>query len=412
MPSARPVRSIRPVRVARRRAARGRLAIASLALMATAGLVTAACATTTESVDGDAGPVRELGVDEYQDRLHGAWQATMVANQSGLDLQGIWIDDPGPGSSIELEFPEQWSTDDDTHVEWLDLHILETHGIDPTPEQVRDEWVAHLNNDIWVSTRVARDLMDEGVLPPETGSAERNPQGVWSIDAQLQTELFGLVAPGLPSEARRRAARFAAITNSGLAVDVSAFYAHLYAEAFFESDIDWLLDRALAAEPDDSEVAEIVGAVRAWHQEHPDDWRTTRARIAEAYDTEPEWWASRVNTAATIMALLYGDGDLVATLDIAGLAGWDADNNMTAAAGLLGVILGFDGLPPSFQEATDVYFNQDLTGDLPMFDSVANIAVRTRRIGDDVMFSVGTRRDGDLYRIPVVDPLLGLDGSS
>jgi hypothetical protein len=252
-----------------------------------------------------------------------------------------------------------------------------------------------------VSTRRARDLMDDGILPPETGSARLNPEGVWSIDAQLQTELFGLMAPGLPTEARRRAVLFARITNSGLVVDVSAFYAHLYAEAFVESDLDWLLDRAVDGEPDGSDVAEIVATIRQWHQEHPDDWRTTRRLIRDAYDVDPRWWASRVNFAATIMALLYGDGDMQRTVDIAGLAGWDADNNMTTAAGLLGVIVGFDGLPSEFRNATDVYFNQDLTGDLPPFDSVTNIADRTVRLGELVMFRNGAQRVGGVYELPV-----------
>ncbi len=78
-------------------------------------------------------------------------------------------------------------------------------------------------------------------IPPDTGSAALNPEGVWSIDAQLQTELFGLIAPGLPDQAALRATYFAGVTNSGLAVDASAFYATLYALAFFESDVPILI---------------------------------------------------------------------------------------------------------------------------------------------------------------------------
>ena len=119
----------------------------------------------------------------------------------------------------------------------------------------------------------------------------------------------------------------------------------------------------------------------AWHDESPDDWRSTRERIRVAYDDDPEWWASRVNFASTIMALLYGDGDIRETLNIAGLAGWDADNNMTTSVGLLGLMVGFDQLPEPFRSATDVYFNEDLSGDLPQFDSVSNIARRTADLG-------------------------------
>ena len=80
----------------------------------------------------------------------------------------------------------------------------------------------------------------------ETGSAELNPDGVWSIDAQLETELFGLIAPGMPQQAAERAQYFAKVTNSGLAVDVSAFYAVLYALAFAESDVPTLISEVQA----------------------------------------------------------------------------------------------------------------------------------------------------------------------
>ena len=348
-----------------------------LALVGSAALLLGC--SSEPAPDGAASDIatRPLPETVLLDHIHGAWQTIMVANHSGLPIEGIWLDEPGPGDSIDLVLLDEWSTDDDTHVEWLNLHILETHGLAPSYAQIRDEWVDHLNGDIWVATLRARELMDEGVLPPETGRPPGNPDGAWSMDAQLETELFGMLHPGRPAQAREQARFFAEITNTGPAVDASAFYAHLYAMAFFEPDPAALIAHARAAEPDGSIVAPIVDDVVAWHQEAPTDWRATRAKIAEVYDDDPEWWASRVNFATTVMALLYGEGDLRRTLDIAGLAGWDADNNMTTAAGLLGLATGFEELPEPFASSTDVYFNEDLSGDLPQFDSVQAIAERT-----------------------------------
>jgi ADP-ribosylglycohydrolase len=343
-----------------------------------------------------------LPADVYFDKVHGAWQATMVANHTGLMHEGKYLDEPSSADSIELYLPEFWSTDDDTSVEWVDLHILETYGLEPTYEQIRDEWVDHLNHDIWVSTRRARDLMDEGILPPDTGGATLNPEGVWSIDAQLQTELFGLIAPGLPDEASRRARYFARVTNSGLAVDVSAFYATMYALAFFETDVPTLIAAAQRDFPPDSEIHQIVANVASWHQEHPQDWRQTRRLIRDTYDTDPEWWASRVNFASTLMALLYGEGDLIQTLTIACLAGWDADNNATTSAGLLGLTYGYRELPRSIRTATDIYYNQDVTGEMPEYQTVREIAARTQALAEAAVRQAGGRVDAerDLYAIP------------
>jgi ADP-ribosylglycohydrolase len=337
---------------------------------------------------------------DYFDKVYGAWQATMLANHTGLLYEGQFLDEPSSDDTIQLALLDEWSTDDDTSIEWVDLYILETYGIDPTYEQIRDAWVLHLNNDIWNATRRARDLMDQGVLPPDTGSAELNPEGTWSISAQLQTELFGLIAPGMPAEAARRASYFGRVTNSGPAVEASAFYAALYALAFFEDDIPTLIRDAQRQIPDEAEINQIVDRVRAWHQHYPDDWRRTRQLIRTNYDHDPEWWASRVNFASTVMALLYGQGDLIETMTIACLAGWDADNNATTSAGLIGIILGYENLPEIVSSSTDVYFNPDVTGGLPTYDSVKNIAARTQAVGELVILEASGQVLEEMYLIP------------
>ena len=347
-----------------------------------------------------------LTAGAYDDKVYGAWKATMLANHSGLELQGVYLDEPGPEGSFAPLLLEEWSTDDDTHVEWVDLHILETHGLDPSPEQISAEWVDHLNHDIWVSTRRARDLMDEGILPPETGNAENNPDGAWSIDAQLQTELFGMLAPGMPGLAADYAQRFASVTNSGPAVEASVFFATLYSLAFFEDDVPALIAAARQNTGEETIIAPIVDNVVAWHQENPDDWRVTRQLIRDQYDTDPMWWASRVNFAATIMALLYGESDILRTIEIAALAGWDADNTMATAAGLLGLIHGYNALPEVIRDSTDVYFNEDITGDLPRYDTVAEFARRTQNLAEQMISSAGGTTHQGVYRIPI-EPLPG-----
>ena len=324
----------------------------------------------------------------------------MVANHTGLVHEGKYLHQPSSANAIELVLLDHWSTDDDTAVEWVDLHILETYGLSPTYAQIRDEWIDHLNNDIWVSTLQARQLMDQGFVPPDTGSSTLNPEGIWSMDAQLETELFGLIAPGLPDQARRRAVYFARVTNSGSAVEVSAFYATMYALAFFESDVPTLIAQAQGTVSSQSSINQIVDNVVDWHLRFPDDWRETRRRIREAYDSDPAWWASRVNFASTVMALLYGDGDLMQTLTIAILEGWDADNNATTSAGLLGLIHGFQSLPDPIRAASQLYFNEDVTGGLPRYQTVPEIAARTQALAEAALCQAGGWIRDAVYYIP------------
>jgi len=348
-----------------------------------------------------ASPVgRRLSAEVYFDKVRAAWQATLVANYTGLAHEGKYLAEPSSAEAIDLVLLDEWPTDDDTTIEWVDLHILETYGLDPSYTQIRDEWVDHLNNDIWVSALKARQLMDEGVMPPETGSAAFNPEGVWSIDAQLQTELFGMISPGLPEEASKRAIYFARITNSGLAVEASAFYTTMYALAFFEPNLPALITAAQTQFSPDAPINQIVDQVRTWHDRYPDDWRQTRRLIRDAYDVDPAWWGAQVNFASTIMALLYGQGDLLQTMTIASLAGWDADNNVTTSAGLLAIIDGYDALPDPIRQASDLYYNEDVTGDLPQYQTVSEIAERTQSLAEAVIRQAGGRIEDGVYFIP------------
>ena len=139
-----------------------------------------------------------------------------------------------------------------------------------------------------------------------------------------------------------------------------------------------------------------------WQDQYPGDWRQTRRLIRDAYDTDPEWWASKVNFASTLMALLYGEGDLMNTLTIACLAGWDADNNATTSAGLLGLMHGYEDLPGPIRTATGVYYNEDVTGEMPQSQTVMEITGRTQILAE----AVGRRAGGEvdtqqgLYVIP------------
>ena len=100
------------------------------------------------------------------------------------------------------------------------------------------------------------------------------------------------------------------------------------------------------------------------------------------------------------MALLYGAGDPERALTIACLAGWDADNNATTSTGLVGLIVGFAGLPDALRDAADVYYNEDVTGGLPRTQTVVEIAARTRALAERAVRQAGGVIRSGTYFIP------------
>lgn len=339
------------------------------------------------------------------DKARGYWLASLVGNWTGLPYEGRFLEEPSEAETIQWALMAEYTTDDDTLVEWVSIHILEAHGLWPSYEEIRDEWVAHLNNDIWWANRRARDLMDQGVVPPATGSAALNPHSGWNIDAQIQSEVFGVIAPGLPLQAKERAVYFSRISNHGIPVDTASFYAVMYALAFFESDPHQIIQGARSYFPADSPAAAIASDVIAWHGANPDDWRDARRLIKAQYADDPGWNAARVNFASTLMALLYGEGDFERTVTIAALAGWDADNNTTTSAGLLGVAQGYSGLPAFIRAGGGhVYRNIDVNGGLPGAERLAETAARLQRLAEAVITASGGEievHEGEsIYHVP------------
>ena len=75
--------------------------------------------------------------------------------------------------------------------------------------------------------------MLKGYLPPETAHPDNNPYGDM-IDAQLTTEIFGLLAPGVPNVALEIAHLPVRTAGYGDAVLISEFYIVMHSLAALE----------------------------------------------------------------------------------------------------------------------------------------------------------------------------------
>ena len=59
-------------------------------------------------------------------------------------------------------------------------------------------------------------------------------------------------------------------------------------------------------------------------------------------------FAAGINFAASVISLLYGEGDIKKTIKIGTLCGWDSDNPTSTWGGLIGFMIGKDGIEKSF----------------------------------------------------------------
>ncbi|MDE5906443.1 MAG: ADP-ribosylglycohydrolase family protein, partial [Alistipes sp.] len=139
-----------------------------------------------------AARTRQISMEELRDKIAGAWIGQMVGNIYGLPFENKFVDEPGD----EADFPYGYSknlaklaqydgafSDDDTDIEYLYLTLMEKYGPEPTYAQMREGWMYHIRDRVWLANRAALGLMHYGFTPPFTGDARYNPHW-YQIDPQ------------------------------------------------------------------------------------------------------------------------------------------------------------------------------------------------------------------------------------
>ena len=342
--------------------------------------------------------------DKYADQLYGFWLGQCIANWTGLvtemdkignigaiktgdfytredwgklDQASIWGEGVPSDLSPTIDFVfkdtnEIWGSDDDTDIEYMYQHLLYTNGISIlSAEQIRDGWLKHIileeENFLWVSNQKAFDLMNEGILPPATGSPENN-EHYEMIDAQLTTEIFGLLSPARPDIALKIAQLPIQTTAREASEQISRFYVAMHSLASradssknISQKLYWMAGQAREHLPDSTYPAHMFDYIKKlyatgipWEQTRDSIYYRYQVNQEDGYDITSKnlycngCFAAGINFAASLISLFYGEGDLKETIKIGTLIGWDSDNPTATWGGLIGFMIGKDGVEKAF----------------------------------------------------------------
>jgi len=385
--------------------------------------------------DGDSSEL-VISRADYQDRMRAFWLSQSIANWTGLQTEGrrtqipYYTDEDWDKFGFILNQSPWWSADDDTDIEYIYQHAMETYETEIlTPEQIRDQWLEHIDGEyIWVSNESAYFLMrEEGLLPPETSLPENNPN--WEqIDAQLTTEIFGLFAPGQPDVAMLLGKLPVQVTARGDAEIAAYFYIVMHSLAAnaivnitdtngdgdpYDEQVFWLTEQARAQTPDESYIAGMYDWVLNEYRNNPDkdNWEATRDAFhtvyieggADGYQYT-NWYDAGSNFGLSMISLMYGEGDLPRTVRIGSLAGMDSDNPTATWGGLLGFLYGYEGVQKAYDyyDSTDKYWiSRTRVNFDPGLDTFTSMAARGVEIVDRVVVEhMGGVINDDAWIIP------------
>ncbi|MBM4027913.1 MAG: ADP-ribosylglycohydrolase family protein [Planctomycetes bacterium] len=358
------------------------------------------------------GETLTIPAEQLRDKIRGGLLGQILGNLNGLLHEMKYIAEPGNVTAYTPALPQGAWTDDDTDFEWVYIKVMEDEDcLLLPPERISRLWRERINKRIWCSNQYARQLMDLGIPPPRTGMPVFNPWADFNISGQFLCETFGLIAPALPQRAAQIGLNYTRVAIDGEPAQTTQLFTSMIAMAFVQDDIETLLDSGIEALDPGSTIAQIVQDVRAWHKEHPDDWRVTRGLLKDKYSKHDGQMRDRngyeLNTGSIIAALLYGKGDFVKTMITAFNFGWDADCNAATAGTIVGVMKGYRWMLAQDWQIVDRYKNTTREN-MPTDETITSFADRLMDLAEKVILEQGgqrLRKDGRLvYQIPAQRP--------
>lgn len=299
---------------------------------------------------------RTISVADLKNRIRGGWVGQMIGVAYGTPTEFRAL-----GELYEKEI--LWEADmlqfayrqDDLYVEMTFAEVMDTVGLEATTAQYGEAF-RDSKYHLWHANAGARRNLNRGIPAPDSGHPKYNIHAN-DIDFQIEADFIGLMCPGLPVESNKYCDRVGRVMNYGDGVYGGMFVSGMYAEAFFESNPRRIVEAGLACIPAESRYARTIADTLAAYDRHPQDWRAAWKEVNGRWDVgddctdgalRPFNIDASLNGAFIAFGLLWGEGDFEKTMEISTRCGQDSDCNPASAAGVLGVVLGFDRLAPKW----------------------------------------------------------------
>ena len=354
----------------------------------------------------DDPPMRRLSRAVLEDKIRGGWAGQMIGVSYGAPTEFV-------SNGRIIEWPIEWRPEavansirqDDLYVEMTFARVLDSVGLDATTEQF-GEMFKDSQYHLWHANASARRLLNSGVPAPRSGHPDYNAHAN-DIDFQIESDFIGLMCPGLPRVANGYADRIGRVMNHGDGLYGGMFVSGMYAAAFFETDPRKVVEAGLRSMPAESRYARIITDVLDWSAKHPDDWKATWSLLRDKWDRDdpcPEGALHEFNIDAGLngafiaLGLLYGKGDFSRTLEVSTRAGQDSDCNPSNAAGVLGVMLGYNAIPDTWRAGIPAIADTKFDYTNYSFNEIARSTLERALKNVE---RAGGRIDGDDILIPI-----------
>jgi hypothetical protein len=305
---------------------------------------------------------------QLRDKIRGGWAGQTIGVTFGgpteFRFKGTMIQDYQKIVWHDNYIKETFDADpglyDDVYLDLTFVNILEKVGLNAPIDAFALEF-ANEDYKLWHANQAARYNILNGIMPPASGHWMNNPHAD-DIDFQIEADFAGMMAPGMTNTASKFCDDIGHIMNYGDGWYGGVFVSAMYTLAYISDDINYIVSESLSTIPKESLFYKTIADVIQWHKKYPNDWKQAWFEIEKKHSSEkgcPEGVYNsfnidaRLNAAYVVVGLLYGEKDFFKTMDISTRCGQDSDCNPATAAGILGVISGYEGIPDFWKPAIE-----------------------------------------------------------
>jgi len=333
----------------------------------------------------NTGQTRSISLAVLKDKIAGGWAGQMIGVSYGAPTEFRFRNEVIPEDRLPRWTPERVSNSlnqDDLYVDMTFAKVLDDKGLDATTDDF-GAMFREAKYNLWHANLAARRALKRGVPATLSGTPKYNIHAN-DIDFQIEADFIGMMTPGLLQSSNDIALRAGRVMNYGDGIYGGMFVSCMYAAAFFENDPRKLVETGLSCLPAKSPYALMLSDVLAWSKQSS-DWIEVWNRIEQKWNKrepcpegamQPFNIDAKINGAYIALGMLYGGGDMGKTITISTRCGQDSDCNPSSAAGVLGVVMGYQKIPDEWKSGIPAIADKKFQYTEFSFNSIVDSTVK------------------------------------
>ena len=281
--------------------------------------------------------MNKLSYKTYLDKVYGCFLGKTVVGTLGAPFEGIKmpLELPFRREMIDAMLPND---DLDLQVLWLDA--VEKYGAEFTAYDLQKIFVENCDYSPG-EYAIMRKNYERGIYPPLSGSF-CNDFYINGMGCPIRSEIWACLAPGDEDTATKFAMRDGILDHEGDSVYAELFFSALESAAFYEDDLEALIEIGLKYVPQDTRIYRLICDTVELCKKY-DNIKLILRKILKNYG-HPDCTNLYQNIGITIAALILGNLDIIKTGMDALNCGFDTDCTCATAGAVIGVIRGAQSL--------------------------------------------------------------------